>query len=148
MEVSKLTLDLGKVYEVFTAFSALEGANKSLPFKFSWKIEDIRELLKKYAERFEKQRLANLKEFGEASKENPTMFSIPVEKLESYNKKMEELTSEVVTIEVTPLTYKLLDEVPNLQIPPGVIGSLKEHGFLIKDSKEKESSKKEEKDKT
>jgi hypothetical protein len=116
---------LGDLYVIYMAIVALENANKTLPFKLSWKLEDIKESVRKDAKRFETEKKAFLEQFGTPAENNNYTFTEANKVL--YRDAVEDLHNIQVDLEIESLDLSFLESIPSLQIPPGVLGVFKTH---------------------
>lgn len=99
-----------------------------LPFKLSWELSDIAEALKKWVKRFDEQRLALIKEYGEVLDAEKGSYKILDQK--AFTEKIEELCASEVELDVEPLSFDSLERA-NLQIQPANMMILKK--FCKKD---------------
>lgn len=125
MKEQEFNLELSKLYEQYTALLAIEASNKSLPFKFSWKIDDIKEVFKKHGERYENERKLILEAVGTPNEENPALYNVKTEKMDEYTKKMEDLGKIKVDVKFKPISLSEFEAVKDLQVPGGVLSSLR-----------------------
>lgn len=141
MNTIKLTLELGKLYSTYSALVSLDATNKSLPFQFSWKVDDVKEVFRKHAERYEKERTELLEKHGEKIDATQYKFT-DIEAAEAYNKALKALDEISIEVEFVPMSKKMFEDVPDLQISGSALSLLRK--TVISETDEvKEPTKKE-----
>lgn len=118
------TLDLHNIYY---SISAIEGANKTIPFKLVWKLNTVKDEVKTRAERYEKKRFEIYSKFGEPDSKDPNRISLKTEVIPDVNKELEELNNIEETIEINLIPISLFESSEALQLPPGIFEILKKY---------------------
>jgi hypothetical protein len=132
-EKVKKSLHLNHVYALYAGVVGIENSNRTLPFQFSFELDDLKKQFFPSAEKYEKERKGLMESLGTPKEVSGTgmVFDIPAEKVAEYSAKAKELDEVVVEVEFKPFTTKYLNGVPGLQIPAGVVSVFREQGLLV-----------------
>lgn len=118
----KLTLK-----ECWQAQAALAELGRfSFPAKTGWEIGTVTRAVQREMDEYERQRKEKINTYGYPDKENGGN-KVPVEKLDEYNKWIEELLTVEVEIAVTPLS---LSELGSKELPASIFANA---GWLFTD---------------
>jgi hypothetical protein len=96
-----------KLIEIVNGYSIFSTIDEKLPIKLSWEVDDLLEILKKYVQRFDKERVELLKKFGEEIEDKPGTFKITDET--NYLSEINKLAETEVELEFKQISLDSLD---------------------------------------
>jgi hypothetical protein len=127
---------LGALYDRFTALLELERGCEKFPFKLAWQIDDLKELLKPFATKYEVRMHEILKRFGEPAVTQtkvPGQVTYNIKDPVGYKKATEELFRTEVEFDerkIKAISVAELEKVKDLVVAPEALRILRSYGML------------------
>jgi hypothetical protein len=138
MPSKKLKLPIIDLYSIYVAILEVEKVNTAMPFKLSWDLDDIKEIMKKPCTRFEEQRLKVLREVGKERDGFPGQFEIEPDKKEEFTKQLEEINNVEVELEINTIPLALFETAKDFQFATGTFAILRKYVIEFPEKKVKE----------
>lgn len=128
---------LGKLYDAYRAVVDLKAGTKKWPFKLAWQVDDLTELFKPYAIKFETRQQGLLAQFAkpaDAQSTQPGEFAFTLLQPEEYRVALQELTSTIPTEfkpeKIKPISVSELETVATLEVSSEAIRILRYLGLV------------------
>lgn len=128
---------LGKLYDAYRAVVDLKAGAKKWPFKLGWQIDDLVELFKPHASKFEVRQLQIMQQFGkqvENKNAKPGEVSFILSQPEEYKEAVRTLSltvpSEFKADLIKPVTFSELEKVEGLEISSDALRVLRYLGLV------------------
>jgi len=121
-----IKLSASDLHSIYYSIVNTEAANKSLPFKLTWKFGTIKDEIKTKAERYEKQRFEIYSKHGEVDSKDPNKIKLEAEKLKEVQAEIDDLGTIEEAIEIVLIPLSMFDAA-NVQLPQGAFEIFKKY---------------------